>query len=548
MLRARGPRHAMSVITPPSPPRLIPHTIGDGDSVRAVAPEPRRPATRIDWQSSAASSWREYVEVAIVLVAITVLGWFVPITYHAFGQVYLLAVMALSLRVGRGAAFFGAIGSAVAWNYVFIPPQLSFSVLDLEDGLMLGTYLVVALIGGLLSARIRAQERIERLREQRATALFHLTRALAGARTLDEALQAALAQANELFGARTALLLALDRRTLRAHDASSLALDDGDRAVAEWAWQHGSSAGRFTTLFPSVDALHLPLVRAGSTLGVLAVCPSREINLISPAQLELMEAFAAQIALLVEREQLRAASEREKFFQESDRLHRTLLDSVSHELKTPLAVLRSTAEKWTTDDPQKRAALAEEMGTAMRRLDHLVANLLNQTRLEAGDLRAQLDWCDARDLIAAARRTVGDALARRPVSIELPPDLPLFMTDAGLMEQVLANLLLNAAQHTPAGGPITVCAGYDAAAARVFIAVLDRGPGLPPELHDRLFQKFRRGAGARAGGLGLGLSIVRGFMQAQRGHVEVASGPEGGTKFTVYLPHVASGGVPGDER
>jgi two-component system sensor histidine kinase KdpD len=273
-----------------------------------------------------------------------------------------------------------------------------------------------------------------------------------------------------------------------------------------------------------------------------------EVTALAGAQHELMEAFAAQIALLVEREQLRAASEREKFFKESDRLHRTLLDSVSHELKTPLAVLRSTAEKWETDDRKKRAALTAEMRAATNRLDHLVANLLNQTRLEAGDLRPQLDWCDVRDILGAARRAVGEALAGHPLKIDLPPELPLFLADAPLMEQVVANLLLNAAQHTPAGSPIIVCAGVDHAATRVFISIIDQGPGVPPELLDHLFQKFRRGAGARAGGLGLGLSIVKGFMLAQEGGVVVTNRAEGGAVFTIYLPYHEPGGIPGDER
>src|SRR5882672_11038395 len=222
------------------------------------------------------------------------------------------------------------------------------------------------------------------------------------------------------------------------------------------------------------------MLRAGRAPRVLVLRLPDEVTAIVPAQRELMDAFAAQIALLVEREQLHAASEREKLFKESDRLHRTLLDSVSHELKTPLAVLRSAAERRETDDVKKRAALTAEILTATSRLDHLVANLLNQTRLEAGSVRPQLDWCDVRDIIGAARRATGDALTGRPLQLEIPPELPLFRADAPLMEQVVANLLLNAARHTPAGTPVTIRAGIEHATTRVFIAVLDRGPGVPP--------------------------------------------------------------------
>ena len=269
---------------------------------------------------------------------------------------------------------------------------------------------------------------------------------------------------------------------------------------------------------------------------------------LTPEQRELVEGFAAQIALLVEREQLRAASEREKFFAESDRLHRTLLDSVSHELKTPLSVLRSAGEKLDTDDVKKRAGLATEIRTATSRLDHLVANLLDQTRLESGGIRPQLDWCDARDIINAARRAAGETLAGRALKTEIPDDLPLFLADAPLMEQVIANLLLNAALHTPPGSPIFIVAGLEHHPARVFIRISDRGPGIPPELRANLFQKFSRGHAARAGGLGLGLSIVRGFMLAQGGEVVAGDNPEGGASFTVYLPYSSHGCVPNDEH
>ncbi len=343
---------------------------------------------------------REYAEVVGVIAAVTVMGgFFMPryglnLSYGAFGHIYLLAVIALSLRVGRGPALAAAVVSAVAWDYVFVPPQMSFSVLNLDDTLELATYFVVALIGGQLTARVR---------------------------------------------------------------------------------------------------------------------------------------------------------EREKLFAEAE-LHRTLLDSVSHELKTPLAVLRTAAEKIDTSDPQKRTRLTDEIRTATSRLDHLVANLLNQTRLESRGLRSQPDWCDARDIISAARRTVADALAGRPLKVEIPTDMPLFMADAPLLEQSVANLLLNAALHTPAASAVSVTVGMDQRGARVFIAVADRGPGIPPELRENLFQKFRRGQTARAGGLGLGLSIVRGFTLAQGGEVVASDNPQGGATFTIWLPHTSHGSVPGDEH
>ena len=504
----------------------------------------------IDWRLGNNSPLRDYFEVLGVIVAVTTVGWFLPVSYHALGHVYLLVVILLCLRVGRWPGLFAAVVSALAWNYVFMPPRMSFSVLEFDDGILLGIYFVVAIIAGQLTTRIRAQERQERLREQRSTVLFHLTRALAGARSLDEAVAAALRQAENLFNAQAALLLTREKGGLTPHPAGSFRLDEQEHAVAEWAAHNRRDAGRFTGVLGYAEGLHIPMRRADQIFGVFAVRLPLEVTELTPVQRDFIEGFAAQIALLVEREQLRAASEREKFFAESDRLHRTLLDSVSHELKTPLAVLRSAGDKLDTDDAAKRASLAGEIRTATRRLDHLVANLLNQTRLESGGLRPQPDWCDVRDLITAARQAAGEALAGRSLTTRVPADLPLFRVDAPLMEQVLGNLLLNAGLHTPAGSPILVSAGLERRGGGewVYIRVEDRGPGIPPELGATLFQKFRRGRAARAGGLGLGLAIARGFMLAQGGDLAAGDNPEGGARFTAYLPHTAHGSVPNDEH
>jgi two-component system sensor histidine kinase KdpD len=276
--------------------------------------------------------------------------------------------------------------------------------------------------------------------------------------------------------------------------------------------------------------------RAEAVLGVFTICLPPEAAPLTAGQRELIASFAAQIALLVEREQLHAAAEREKLLAESDRLHRTLLDSVSHELKTPLAVLRAAAENLGKAPAGPASALADEILTATHRLDWLVANLLSQTRLESGSLTPQMDWCDARDLFGAARRSVGPVLGDRVVKTVIADDMPLFMADAPLMENILANLLLNVALHTPPGGQLVLAAGVEAGGGRIFVSVADQGPGIPPELRPTLFQKFRRGRTARAGGLGLGLSIVRGFTLAQGGEVRAEDNPGGGARFTIFLP------------
>jgi two-component system sensor histidine kinase KdpD len=490
------------------------------------------------------SSPAEYAWTAGTVAVITMLGLLLPQdTYLAVGLVYLLAVIILSLRVGRGPVLAAGVLSAVTWNFLFIPPRFTFYISKVEDVALFGTYFVVSLVTGHLTSRIRAQAHNERLREERATALFELTRALAEARTLDEAVFAALRQADELFEAKTALLLAGDAGGITPHFAGSFALDEKERGVADWVYQNRRAAGRFTDTLPGSAAFYLPLVREDKAVGVLGIAVAEQKSL-TLAQRDLLEAFARQLALNVEREHLREAGEREKLLAESDKLHRVLLDSVSHELRTPLAVITGSLENLAEGDPALRDTMIAEGRAAARRLNRLVGNLLDQTRLESGTLRPRLDWCDAHDLVNAAIEGTRDALAGHPLETVVPDDMPPVRADFALMEQSLANLLLNASRHTPDGTPVFLTAGVERGGQRIFFTVADQGPGFPLEMRERLFKKFERGDAARAGGLGLGLSIVRGFVVAQGGEIMVGANPGGGAVFTVYLPNTPPGEVP----
>lgn len=498
-----------------------------------------RPLTLDDLDHELRSSAGEYGWAAGTVAALTLAGLLLPDNYYlAAGLVYLLAVILLSLRVGRGPVLMAGVLSALTWNSLFIPPRFTFRIEKVEDGLLFGTYFVVALVAGQLTSRIRAQALAERRREGRATALFNLTRALAEAGTLDDAVFAALRQADTLFTARTALLLADAQGTVTPHFAGSFALDEKERSVAGWVFQNRRPAGRFTDTLPGGAAFYLPLVRDDKAVGVLGIAVPETHNL-TLAQRDLLEAFARQLALIVEREHLREAGAREKLLAESDKLHRVLLDSVSHELRTPLAVITGTLENLADAPAGLRTELIDEGRAAARRLNRLVGNLLDQTRLESGALKPRLDWCDARDLVNAALDGMRDELAGHPLEVVLPDDMPPIRADFALTEQALANLLLNAARHTPTGTPVFLTAGIERGGSRAFFTVADRGPGFPLAMRERLFKKFERGDAARAGGLGLGLSIVRGFVVAQGGDIVVGENPGGGAVFTIYLPHAA---------
>ena len=512
--------------------------------VPAETDRPRRPL--FTFERPLRSSPREYATAAALVALITLPSLLLPAdTYLAIGLVYLLGVIILSLRVGRGPVLAAGVLSALTWDFLFIPPRFTFYISKIEDVTLFGTYFVVALVTGHLTSRIRAQALHERRREERATALFELTRSLAEARTLDDAVFAALRQADALFGARTALLLDNRSGGTVPHYAGSFALDGKERGVADWVFLNRRPAGRFTDTLPGSSAFYLPLVREGQAVGVLGIAPGPD-RILTLAQRDLFEAFARQLALSVERESLREAGEREKLLAESDKLHRVLLDSVSHELRTPLAVITGSLENLSTPDETLRASLIAEARIAARRLNRLVGNLLDQTRLESGTLKPRLDWCDARDLVNAAVDGVRDALARHPLEISLPDDMPPVRADFALLEQSLANLLLNATRHTPPGTKVFLTAGLERSRQRVFFTIADHGPGFPLAMKERLFKKFERGDAAKAGGLGLGLSIVRGFVVAQGGDVVVGENPGGGAVFTIHLPHHPPGEVPAE--
>ena len=274
----------------PSPSPAGPLLVG---TPHPSAPEEALPRARrlTYWVAREPSLERELAEALLLITAVTVAGWYSPLSYHALGHVYLLTVIVLSLRVGRWPALVAAVVSALAWDYAFIPPKLSFSTLDFDDALLLGTYFVVALTAGQLTTRIREQQRSEHQREQRATALFHLTRALAGTHTLDEGVAAALAQADVLFEAKTALLLVDEFGQLHAHPAGTLSLSEPALGLAGWAWRNRHEAGRFTSVSPEADGIHLPLLRDQQALGVLVIRP--------PAHATRSTGFIMQSTLIV---------------------------------------------------------------------------------------------------------------------------------------------------------------------------------------------------------------------------------------------------------
>jgi two-component system sensor histidine kinase KdpD len=453
------------------------------------------------------------------------------------GFVFLLAVVLLALFLGRGPVFLAGALSALAWNYFFLPPRFTFIITSTEDACLFGLYFVVAIVLGQLVSRVRAREQAERYREERAIALYQLTRELAQAGTRDEVVWQLMAEVARVFRASVAVAFPIGQK-LAVHPDSSLTLTEKELNVAEWAFHHRQAAGRFTDNLPGAEVMHLPMVTERAVLGVLAVAlPDRTLTL---AQRDLLEAYGRQAALVLDRVALRASAEQTKLLAESERLSNALLNSISHELRTPLAAITSATSTLveTRDAPEQlRRSMIAEIQEASARLNRLVGNLLDVTRLESGHVQARLDWCDVGDLVQSTVRALERELQGRDVKVAVAKDLPLARLDFTLMQQALSNLLLNAAVHTPPGTPILIQARQEEGMLELNVA--DHGPGLPPELLPRIFDKFVRAPDAPAGGSGLGLAIVKGFVEAQGGHISVANGPGGGATFSIRVPQTA---------
>lgn len=520
----------------------------DVHCVRAKGEEiqPRRTGSRIRFLEGRGYPVAGAAVAVATGISLVLQRW---IGHEPVSLIYLLSVVGVGMVAGRGPTLAAATLTALLWNFLFTEPRLTFRITSAADSMMFATYFVVALAMGHLTARLRSQEAAEREREERAIALYLLTRELAEGKDFAELLGAVIRQVGTVFGADVAVLLpdAADHRELVPYPFGTLAVSEKESSVAVWAYRNRKPAGRETETLPSAEAVYLPLVTPSGCIGVIGL-QRKDHRPLSLQQRNLLDNFLRQIALVLDRQRLSESETQARLLAESERLGKTLLNSVSHELRTPLAAIASASSGLPNAGPLTVAqrTLVAELEEAAARLNRLVRNLLDLSRLEAGHLRPNLDWHDLRDVAHSALENLGHSLASHPVQVEIKPDLPPVKLDAALTEQILNNLLSNAAVHTPAGTPIEVTARLES--RQLVLEVGDRGPGLPPGDTARLFDRFHRGAGAAAGGTGLGLSLVKGFTEAQGGTVTAANRPGGGALFTVRLPFSQMPPVPEDKE
>ncbi|HEY3303782.1 MAG TPA: DUF4118 domain-containing protein [Candidatus Binatia bacterium] len=481
----------------------------------------------------------EYVLAAISVTLATVVSFLLePFTgYLSIALVYLLLVVALGLRLKRGPVLTVAATSALLWNYLFIPPRLTFYIDRLEDGMMFAMFFIVAMAMGHLTGRLRRSEIAERQRERRTAALYELAHQAAFATDLDTGLGAAVGLIESVFGARAALLLRLKDHSLSrlAHPASSFALSQQEEKAAAWAFARQAHATKSAEPPQDSESLLFPLQGRTAVMGVLCVrSPSGKS--FDASERELLEAFALLIGLTLEKDHVIEAFKRAEILETSERLRRALLESVSHELKTPLAAVQTGIDVLAKQigDDERSLATIREIQLALRRQHRVINNLLEMTRIESGVIRPKVDWCDVDELIQAAIDLAGENVAHHALAIETNPSLPMVKVDQPLLEQCICNLLLNSSANSRSGSKIIIRARMDE--NRLILSVLDEGKGIRETDLPRIFEMFYRASDARPGGTGLGLAIVDGFVRAHGGAARAANRETGGAEFTLEIP------------
>lgn len=486
---------------------------------------------------------REYVWALVPIVVCTLLGLATREVFTLADQamIYLLGVLIASSRLARGPSLLSAVLSIAALDWFFVPPFYTFAVSDVRYAVTFAVMLVVAVSVSHRTVLLRELADSTRERERRTASLFEMSRALGGESAALPIAQTAVRHIRGLFRCDAAIFRGTADGELErlVRGATEDLASEREIAVARWVFEHGRQAGYGTDTLPASHALYLPILGSRATFGVFAVATRQLADEMTPSQRQILETFVAQTALAFERVQLTEDAARAKVAAESERLRSTLLSTVSHDLRTPLASIKGSAQVLLDDaaslDPKSRRELLEAIHDESDRLSRLVGNLLELTRIESGALDVKKEWCPVDEVVHSAVDRIRGRVGARTIEIDLPERILQAPVDPMLLEQVLVNLLENAAKYSADGSRIDVTV-TDASRSVVF-EVSDRGSGIPPGLERRIFERFYRvGVPGQPEGAGLGLAIARALVEAHGGSISAANRAGGGATFRVELP------------
>ena len=496
---------------------------------------------------------KDYLFALVVLAACSILAYassgYLEITNVL--MIYLVGILAVVIKGGQGPSTFASVLGVLSFDYFIVPPQFHFAPTDTQYVLTLGVILLFTLTISKQMEHNRRQTTILRLKEERTAALFDLSRKLAASQDVDRMLGIAAEHIADIFDCRVAILMpkADETLTVRAGWAPGFALDPLEQKTAKWTFQSGNIAGKDTSNFSTAGALYIALMAAGGPVGILAVQPRDSGQPMSSEQQHLLQALANQIGASFQNVHLSLESQKAHLKAETEQLRSALLSSVSHDLRTPLAVITGSASSLL--DPEghltegARQDLARDIYNESERLNRFLSNLLEMTRLSAGKVQLKMEIQPLEEVVGGSLSRLEKKLGGRNVKADLPEDLPMLPLDSLLMEQVFINLIENAAKYTPDGSPIGISAHVRKNMLKVEVA--DSGPGLPPGDEELVFEKFYRGKStSHKTGVGLGLAICKAVVEAHGGRIWAENRPEGGAVFYFTLP-LADDPVPSEK-
>jgi two-component system sensor histidine kinase KdpD len=458
-------------------------------------------------------------------------------------MIYLGGVVAVAMRCSRWMSVTSSFLSVAAFDFFCVPPYLTFAVSDYQYVFTFAGMLVVALVISTQTARLKEHAAHAAVREARTEALYRLSSKLAGETRVFEAARAAATLAEDVFGARVVIFLPEDGKlSFRRRTSDLLPVPPSEESIAQWVFDHGHKAGLRTDAHSDAAALYIPLRGARETFGVLAVLPdvvsNAENRIFAPEQQQLLEVFASQTAVAIERTLSQRAEEETRVHMQTEQMRSSLLSAMSHDLRTPLASITGAASTLRSQNDrlplETKQELLESISDEAERLSRLVGNLLDMTRLESGGVELRRDLYPLEEIVGTVLQRMEPQLEGRAVTTELAENLPMVFVDDVLLGQVLWNLLENAAKYTPPGAPLELAA-FESGGA-ILIEVRDRGPGIAPGEEERIFEKFYRGKSDNVRGAGLGLPICRAIVQAHRGTIQALARDGGGTTFRISLP------------
>ncbi len=509
----------------------------------AVAREAARarpaPVTEPHEEQKAPPRLQRYAYAILTSIGITAVA--TPLLRHFdlanIVMLFLLGVVLVAYRYGRGPAVLAAVLNVVSFDFFFVPPRLTFAVSDVQYLVTFAVMLIVGLVIGHLTAGLRYQLNVARYREERARSLSEMAKSLSSALVEQQVVEISDKFVEANFRAKAAILLPdlADQLQTPVPCGANPALDV---AIAQWCYDKNVPAGLGTDTLPAAPQLYLPLKAPMRVRGVLVVEPSNLRLLMIPEQRRLLDTFAALIAIALERIHFVSVAQDTLITMESERLRNSLLAALSHDLRTPLTSLVGLAETLSLD------LIAAESGHADKaklireqalRTSHMVNNLLEMARLQSGEMKPLKDWQSLEEIVGGALKGLEPALGERPLKIDLPVDLPLVKCDAVLIERVLVNLFENAVKYTPPATAIGITAVHDDSVLR--IAVWDDGPGLPAGQERAIFARFARGQKESAvPGVGLGLAICEAIIVAHGGKIWAENRQPHGARFIFILP------------